>query len=137
MLSPRSGFGGRFIVVADEDRAIATLVIQTLLDDGHAVFQAYDGLSAFELALNLKVCDLLISNTRVGGVAGLDLIHELREHLPELAVVYLANQHRSSPAMERGLPDDVPILREPFTADELLAVVRSLLPTDRESPPPP
>lgn len=41
----RSGFGGRFIVVADEDRAIATLVIQTLLDDGHAVFQAYDGLS--------------------------------------------------------------------------------------------
>ncbi len=75
----RSGFGGRFIVVADEDRAIASLVIQTLLDDGHAVFQAYDGLFAFELALNLKVCDLLISNTRVGGVAGLDLIHELRE----------------------------------------------------------
>src|SRR5687767_6813664 len=79
--SPRSGFDGRFIVVADEDRAIASLVIQTLLDDGHAVFQAYDGLSAFELALNLKVCDLLISNIRVGGVAGLDLIQELREHL--------------------------------------------------------
>ena len=137
MPPPRSGFGGRFIVVADEDRAIASLVIQTLLDDGHAVFQAYDGLSAFELALNLKVCDLLISNTRVGGVAGLDLIHELREQLPELAVLYLANQHRSSAALERGLPDDVPVLREPFTADELLAVVRSLLPTDRESPPPP
>ena len=62
----RSSFDGRFIVVADEDRAIAGLVIETLLGDGHAVFQTYDGLSAVELALGLKVCDLVISNTRVG-----------------------------------------------------------------------
>ena len=78
-MNPRtSGFGGRYIVVADEDRTVAAFVIETSLTDGHAVFQAYDGLSAVELALNLKVCDLVISNTRVGGVAGLDLIRELR-----------------------------------------------------------
>jgi CheY-like chemotaxis protein len=82
-------------VVADEDQAVAGLVIETLLDDGHAVFQAYDGLSAVELALGLKVCDLVISNTRVGGVAGLELIHELRAQLPDLPIVYLANQGRS------------------------------------------
>jgi DNA-binding response OmpR family regulator len=59
-MSPRTpGFEGRFIVVADEDRAVAGLVIETLLDDGHAVFQAYDGLSATQLAVGLKVCDLV------------------------------------------------------------------------------
>jgi CheY-like chemotaxis protein len=124
---------GRFIVVADEDRAVAGLVIETLLDDGHAVFQAYDGLSAVELALGLKVCDLVISNTRVGGVAGLELIHELRTELPDLPILYLANQGRSWVGLERQLPGDVPVLREPFTAEELRAVVLSLLTAPREA----
>jgi DNA-binding response OmpR family regulator len=122
-------------VVADEDQAVAGLVIETLLDDGHAVFQAYDGLSSVELALGLKVCDLVISNTRVGGVAGLELIHELRAELPDLAILYLANQGRSLPGLERQLPEDVPVLREPFTAEELRAVVRPLLKAGRESRP--
>ena len=133
MNPPRSAFDGRFIVVADEDRAIAGLVIETLLDDGHAVVQAYDGLSAVELALGLKVCDLVISNTRIGGMAGLELIHELRAELPALAILYLANQGRSWPGLERQLPEDVPVLREPFTAEELRAVVRPLLTAGRES----
>jgi CheY-like chemotaxis protein len=124
-------------VVADEDRAVAGLVIETLLDDGHAVFQAYDGPSAVQLALGLKVCDLVISNTRVGGVAGLELIHELRVEMPELPIVYLANQGRSWRGLERQLPHDVPVLREPFTAEELRTVVRPLLTADREPRPRP
>jgi DNA-binding response OmpR family regulator len=127
MVARSHGFGGRYIVVADEDSAVANMVIETLLGDGHAVFQAYDGLSATQLALGLKVCDLVISNTRVGGVAGLDLIHELRAHLPNLAILYLANRARSTPELERRLPADVPVLREPFTPEELRAVVRPLL----------
>lgn len=127
MSPPTPGFDGRYIVVADEDRAVVNLVIRTLLHDGHAVFQAYDALSATQLALNLKICDLVISNTRVGGVAGLDLIHQLRAHLPNVAILYLANRGRSTPDVERKLPRDVSILREPFSAEELRAAVRALL----------
>jgi hypothetical protein len=36
------GFVRRHIVVADEDRDVVGFVIETLLDDGHAVLQAYD-----------------------------------------------------------------------------------------------
>lgn len=128
-MRPRAaGSVGRHIVVADENKAIVGFVISALLDEGHAVFYAYDGISAIQLALGLKVCDLVISNTRVGGVAGIDLIHELREHLPGLAILYLANTGRSTPELERQLPPDVPILREPFTARQLRAAVRYLLP---------
>ena len=121
------GFECRYIVVADEDRAVVNFVIQTLLNDGHAVFQAYDGQTAIDLALGLKVCDLVISNTRVGGIAGPDLIDELRLHLPDLPIAYLGNHSGSGSDLERRLPGDVPILREPFTAEELRATVRSLL----------
>jgi two-component system OmpR family response regulator len=121
------GFDGRYIVVADEDKAVSSFVIETLLNDGHAVFHAYDGLSASHLALNLKVCHLVISNTRVGGRTGIDLIHELRAQLPSLPILYLASNGRSTPELESGLPHGVPILREPFGADELRAAVRYLL----------
>jgi len=121
------GFDGRYIVVADEDRAVVGFVVETLLNDGHAVFQAYDGFSALQLALGLKVCDLVISNTRVGGVAGLELIHELRAHLPRLPILYLANRGRTTAEHEHQLPHNVPILSEPFTAEQLRAAVRYLL----------
>ena len=120
-------FEGSYIVVADEDRTIANFVIDTLETDGHSVFWAYDGISAIQLALGLKVCDLVISNSRVGGQLGVDLIVDLRERLPWIPILYLANDARSSPDEERQLPPDVPILREPFTGDDLLAAVRPLL----------
>jgi DNA-binding response OmpR family regulator len=127
-MSPRhAGTDCRYIVVADEDRTVVNFVIETLLADGHAVFQAYDGQRAVELALGLKACDLVISNTRVGGLPGPDLIDELRAHLPRLPILYLADHRQSQPDLERRLPQNVPILREPFTADELRAVVKSLL----------
>lgn len=118
---------GSYIVVADEDRTIANFVIDTLETNGHSVFWAYDGISAIQLALGLKVCNLLISNSRVGGQAGVDLINDLRERLPWLSILYLANDERSSPDLERRLPADVPILREPFTGEALLSAVRPLL----------
>ena len=118
---------GSYIVVADEDRAIANFVIDTLETDGHSVFWAYDGVSAVQIALGLKLCDLVISNSRVGGQAGVDLIIDLRERLPWISILYLANEARSSPDLERRLPADVPILREPFTREDLLSIVRPLL----------
>ena len=127
MCPPARGFTGRYIVVADEDRTVVGMVIDTLLLEGHAVFQTRDGRSAIELACSLRVCDLVISDTRVGGRPGVELIGQLRSRLPTIPFLYLASQGRSTPELERGLPDDVVILREPFTAETLLAAVRPLL----------
>jgi two-component system, OmpR family, response regulator len=127
-MHPRpAGSECRYIVVADGDRTVANFVIETLTGDGHAVFQAYDGQMALYLALGLKVCDLVISNTLVGGIAGPDLVDELRLHLPDLPIVYLADHGQSGPELEGRLPDDVPILREPFTTEGLRATVHAAL----------
>jgi two-component system OmpR family response regulator len=112
------------------DPKVVAFIIQTLGDDGNAVFHAYDGRSAVELAFGLSYCDLVISNTRVDGMPGVDLIHQLRQRMPTLPVLYIANIGRSTPEIERQLPVDVPILREPFTADELRAAAGVLLDRD-------
>jgi CheY-like chemotaxis protein len=128
MNSPtRPAFTGRYILVADEDPTVVEFVIRTLRHDGHAVFHAYDGRSAVQLAYALRQCDLVISNTRVDGMPGIALIRQLRHDRPTQAIMYLANIGKSTPEIERELPQDVPILREPFTADQLRAVVAPLL----------
>jgi DNA-binding response OmpR family regulator len=117
----------RRVLVADEDPKVVAFITETLREDGFAVFHAYDGLAATELAFALDEVHLVISNTRVSGTPGIELIYLLRTRLPNLPILYIANIDRSTPAIEGKLPRDVPILREPFTADELRAAVAALL----------
>jgi DNA-binding response OmpR family regulator len=117
----------RRIVVADEDPKVVDFVMHTLRAEGYAVFHAYDVLSAVQLAVGLRLCDLVISNTKVQGADGVSLIRQLRERLPTVPVLYLANVGRSTPELERQLPAGIPILREPFTADQLRGAVSRLL----------
>jgi two-component system, OmpR family, response regulator len=126
--SPTTQAGSRRILVADEDLKVVAFIIKTLREDGHAVFHAYDGLSATELAYALDDgVHLIISNTRVNGLPGVQLIYELRSRLPSVPILYIANIDRSTPAIEDKLPRDVPILREPFSAEQLRALVNPLL----------
>lgn len=106
------------------------MIIQTLRDDGHAVFHAYDVLSATQLAMSLEVCDLVISNTKIEGSEGVELILYLRKELPTLPIIYLANKGRSTPEAEAQLPADIPILREPFTVEILRWTVAAMLDGD-------
>jgi DNA-binding NtrC family response regulator len=117
----------RHIIVADEDRAAVAFIVKTLRDAGHVVFHAYDVLSAVQLALQIPSVDLVISNTKVEGIDGVGLILRLREGRPEVPIIYLANNGRSTPQLEASLPANVPIIREPFTAEKLLGVVDRML----------
>jgi CheY-like chemotaxis protein len=117
----------RHIVVADEDPAAVAFIVRTLRADGHAVFHAYDVLAATQLAVTLESCDLVISNTKVQGMDGVELIAMLRQRKPHVPVIYLANTGRSTPELEAKLPSDVPILREPFTEEQIRATVDALL----------
>jgi DNA-binding NtrC family response regulator len=120
-------FTGRHIVVADEDPRMVDFIMRTLREDGHAVFHAYDVLSATQLAIGLGICDLVISNTKVQGADGVELIMYLRNRMPDLPIIYLANAGRSTPEIEAQLPTNVPILREPFTVEDMRGAVAEML----------
>jgi DNA-binding response OmpR family regulator len=127
MSSPPAGPVPRHIIVADEDRVVVALVIKTLREDGHAVFHAYDVLAATQLVFAIEPCDLVLTNTRVEGADGVELVVQLRRKRPTVPIIYLATNGRSTAEIERQLPADVPILREPFTAEKLRAAVNAML----------
>jgi DNA-binding response OmpR family regulator len=111
------------IVLTDDDPRLMTSLVTTLRSSGHCVFAAYDGESACELALAIPSVDLLITNSRIGTVSGRELIRLVRSDKPGLPVLHIGEP---LPNFD-GLLDDVPSLREPFTAKQLLATVRGLL----------
>ena len=111
------------IVVTDDDPQLMTFLVTTLRSAGHCVFAAYDGNSACELALLIPDLDLLITNTRWGFVSNRDLIKSVRNRRPGLPILHIGEPMPNPD----GLLDDVPALREPFTAHQLLEKVRELV----------
>jgi DNA-binding response OmpR family regulator len=119
---------GAHIVVADEKPALLDMIVRTLRAADHCVFQAYDGLAAFQLTLALRGnIDLLITDTHMPGLHGPALIRQVRAEMPKLPILYLENSEREQDTVPDGLPADVPILREPFTVQQLLDAVQRLL----------
>lgn len=112
---------------ADRDRELLDFIVQTLREADHRVYQAQDGLAALELSLALRHIDLLITNTYLPGLDGPQLIHRVRAQLPGLPILYIQNADAEHHGAPQGLPPDVPTLRQPFTADQLLEGVRPLL----------
>jgi len=124
LLSPATtaAFHGPWIVACHDDSAVLTTIIQTLREAGCRVFQGYDGISCYQLALALPKLQLLVVNSRLGEMDGPELIGHIRTELPHIAVLHVG------PDPDGRLPRDVPNLAEPFTATELLVAVSWLLP---------
>jgi DNA-binding response OmpR family regulator len=110
------------IVVTDDDPNLMAFLVATLRDAGHCVFAAYDGDSAYELALLIPDLGLLVTNTRWGIVSNRELIRLVRSKRPELPILHIGDPMPNPD----GLLDDVPALQQPFTADQLLGKVKEL-----------
>ena len=117
---PRQGWR---IIATDDNTSKLSAIVQTLRGAGHYVFAAYDGQSALELVLQIPRIDLLITNTRLGAVDGPELMRRTRELRPGLPILHVV--HGGQP--DGDTPPDVPTIREPFTPNQLLLVVGSLL----------
>ena len=113
----------RRIVVTDDDPNLLTFVVTTLRDAGHCVFAAYDadvGLRAGHRDYRAGSDD---HQHPPGHRVGADTDRQVRQQKPDLPILHVGDPLPNPD----GLLSDVPNLQEPFTAEELLAAVRSLL----------
>lgn len=120
--APSLNDGWRILLIDDNPTKLYALT-QTLRDAGHSVFAAYDGQSALELVTILPDLDLLVTNTRLGLVNGYELMRRTRELKPDLPMLHVV--HHGS--RDGETPAGVPTLREPFTPNQLLLVIGSLM----------
>jgi CheY-like chemotaxis protein len=123
MSAPAGHRDGWRIIATDDNTTKLSTIVQTLRDAGHCLFGAYDGQSALELITLLPDIDLLITNTRLGAVDGLELMRRTRELRPDMPILHVV--HSGEPP--NPVPHDVLTVQEPLTPNQLLLVVGSLL----------
>ena len=116
---------GLILLIEDEPQ-VQAVTARILRAFGYGVITAHNERSALAQAeqhgpsIGLVVSDLVLP-----GVSGKDLVRRLRQPCEHAQVLYISGY---SPEHVGALTDGARFLRKPFTAQELLALVRELLP---------
>lgn len=116
----------RSILVVDDEVRYRELYARVLRDAGFGVREAGDGAQALEL-LAATIPDMVVSDVRMPGASGIDLLRRVRaDHpsLPFLLVTAFADVRGAVDALKLGAVD---YLAKPVDLDELLAAVRDTL----------
>lgn len=114
------------IVVAEDDRSLLPIIVDYLGQLGHRVRSASGAERAWEM-LTENPADVLITDLKLPGMTGLDLLRQAREHYPHLVVIVMtgfATINSAVEAMRDGAADYLP---KPFAMTQLrLAVERAV-----------
>ena len=124
-------FEGASILVADDDRVVRRIVVAKLYGLGYEVEEAEDGQEALEIMEEGEIPDLLITDSNMPRLNGLQLVRRLRESedkalslLPIIMLTARQNERDIIQGLETGLDDYV---IKPFSPDELAARVQTVL----------
>ena len=116
----------RSILVVDDEVRYRELYARVLRDAGFDVLEAGSAADALEL-LEHETLDMIVSDVRMPGESGLDLLRRVRTGKPELPfllVTAYADVREAVDALKLGAVD---YLAKPVDLDELLAAVRDTL----------
>ncbi len=112
------------ILIVDDELSMREFLKILLEKDGHEVTTAADGASAIELAARHDF-DIAISDIRMPGMSGLDLLDELKKNRPDLPVILVtafASPDDAVTAMKNGAFD---YITKPFNVEEIKEVIRA------------
>jgi signal transduction histidine kinase/ActR/RegA family two-component response regulator len=124
---PPAATTGRILIVDDEE-PLARMIADALLLDGHETHVVLDARQALDV-LGRASFDLVISDLRMPGMDGDELLAEIRRVRPELSeAVLLTTGDTFEDDPETTLAHTgVEVLRKPFDLDDLRRLVRNRL----------
>ena len=113
----------RRILLVDDDESLRRVTEYTLHEAGYQVLTAASGDEGLERFQSADV-DLLLTDVRMPGMDGMDLLARVKAIRPELPVVMLTAHGTIEAAVEAMKLGAFDYLTKPFTGDQLRASVR-------------
>jgi two-component system, cell cycle sensor histidine kinase and response regulator CckA len=116
-------------VLVVEDEVPIQLIVRTVLEmQAYRVLTAGDGATALQLSQQHEgAIDLVITDMKLPGMTGSELVQQLLVRRPKLHVLYISGDFNSEASLVGG-EGTVRFLAKPFTPKELVAVVCTMLP---------
>jgi len=120
------------ILVVDDELSMREFLKILLTKEGYKVTTAAEGKSALALA-GQHSFDLVISDIRMPGMSGLDLLPLLKQVQPDVGIIMItafASPDDAVVAMKSGAFD---YITKPFSVDEIKSVIRAALKKKQQS----
>ena len=124
------------ILIVDDELSMREFLRILLEKEGHQIVTATNGLVALELT-GQHAFDLVVTDIRMPGMTGLELLASLKQTKPDMAVIMItafASPDDAVAAMKNGAFD---YITKPFNVDEIKTVVRSSLKKKQQPGPTP
>lgn len=127
-LEPAVERGGETILVVEDNVQLRRIVVRQLNELGYHVLTAENAMLALEV-MQRESIDLLLTDVIMpGGIDGVELARQARQHGPDLKVVFTSGCIEvSAVGADKVLPQDACLLTKPYRRDELAATVRASL----------
>ena len=121
------------ILVVDDEEIIVEYAVTVLLGVGrHDVVGARSADEALQAARGQGI-DLVLSDIRMPGMDGFDLVRSLRRLCPSVQVVFMTGFDVPEARIEASGLGSVAFLQKPFRADRLLEIVEEAFQIDDET----
>jgi DNA-binding NtrC family response regulator len=114
------------ILVIDDDRGLASVCQQVLRRAGHEVQVATDGEGGSQW-LQSTLFDLILTDLRMPGFGGLDVLRVSKESTPDVPVILFTGYPTVETAVQAIKEGAFDYLTKPFSPDQLMASVARAL----------
>jgi nitrogen regulation protein NR(I) len=118
------------ILLVEDDRQIVTALTRVLTDEGYDVTHAQDGTKGITLA-TARPCDLVITDFKLPGATGMELVQNLHDSRPRLPVILMTAHGTTDTAIEATKLGAYDYLLKPFEMPDLLALVEKAVARNR------
>jgi DNA-binding NtrC family response regulator len=110
------------VLVVDDDSTIRDVVSLMLKCEGYEVLVADGPRQALEIVKNRATVHLLISDIEMPEMKGTQLVRETARLSPQTAAVLMTGVVNPT-----GVPNDVLVLKKPFSQRELISAVKAIV----------
>jgi len=125
--------GSETILVAEDDEAVRTTVVEMLTALGYRVLKAADAASALAVVESGVPIDVLFTDVVMPGtLRSAELARMARERLPKLAVLFTSGYTENSIVHGGRLDPGVELLGKPYTRESLARRIRQVIAAQRK-----
>ena len=110
------------ILVVDDDDMVREFVASVLTKQGYSVISARDGFDALRMLLMVEDIKLVITDLKMPGASGMDILEYTQKNNPDIAVVILTGFGTIEDALEAVTKGAFDYLTKPFKVEEIVFV---------------
>ncbi len=114
------------ILIVDDEEGLREGLSRLLEDEGYAVLCAEDGEQAIEIVRQTRV-DLVLTDMRMPGMSGIDLLKKVRKIREEIGVIILTGYGEIESYIEAMNFGAMEYVSKPFKVNELKFIVNKIL----------